>query len=305
MDARITEFIDLLMDNSIIIKSYKKIPIVLTDPNQQDYIFDEELLVNTQVISNEELLGYIDIAFDKYSHEISYDDFENIKFQFNDRTYFKDFKLNNCNFKDFQSKLEVGFEEFKQAIADNFKEINKAFLQEITKDLKYSKNQLELFISVNSENALNSINKFMSFKIEFCAETIRFIDLSSFMLTSHSEVKNNIVEEQNNQVEEKQPKSKKKLENLTSFTQNQVVIFFHYLRELGYIGKEMPKNLYAQNISELTGFASEKIRQNLSHISKKSDSIESGTFQEVDYSVVKRSLKKVIEAIEIDSKEKF
>lgn len=306
MDTRITEYIDLMIDNSIIIKSYDKESIVFCDSSFDDYVFSEDLLISTLEISNDELLGYIEFYFNNYSCEINFDEFENIKSQLNDQTYFKEIQLNHCKFKNFEEELEKGFDEFKQAIAGNFNDIDKAFLAEITKNLKYSKSQLELFISTNRENALRSINQFMLVKIDFCNEAIRFLDYSTFIFTNTSGVKNNNIEEVKNiQAEVKLPKPKKQLDISTNLTQNQVVILFHFLRQLGYIGKEMPKNRYAEHIAELTGFAQEKIRQNLSHIDKDSQSLESVQFTEVDFSVVRRAMEKMITAIKTDSEEKF
>jgi len=55
----------------------------------------------------------------------------------------------------------------------------------------------------------------------------------------------------------------------------------------------------------LTGFATEKLRQDLSHIEKKSTSTDSTDFIENEFSIVRRSLEKVIEKLKRDSSERF
>jgi hypothetical protein len=63
----------------------------------------------------------------------------------------------------------------------------------------------------------------------------------------------------------------------------------------------MLDNIYAHNISELTGFANEPIRKDLSSI-KNIDSIE---FIEANYSAVQRVLAEVTIKIKSESVERF
>ena len=122
-------------------------------------------------------------------------------------------------------------------------------------------------------------------KIEICSETLRFLNNTLVVAPTPPLAK--------------PTKVKKPFGKFTSLTQNQIVILFHYLRMHKCIGEETPNNLYAEYISELTGFSAEKIRQNLSHIS----SHENSEFLKTDYYAVKRVLDKVICSISADFEE--
>jgi hypothetical protein len=187
--------------------------------------------------------------------------------------------------------LESEFEKFRIFIVNNFKGIEKNILKEIVEKTKNSRNELGFLLNANLRSQFLGYKSLTSVKIEFCAETIRFINNPIFIT--------------NSQVYKKKDKPKKSFENLTCLTQNPIVILFHYLREFGFIGKGMPKNLYADYISALTGFASEKIRQDLSNIDKKSNSSDSVDFLESEFSVIRRGLEKVIATIKKDSEERF
>jgi hypothetical protein len=137
-------------------------------------------------------------------------------------------------------------------------------------------------------------------KIEICTESIRFINYAPVIIinqTVETPIKPNVTL---SRVRIRRPSEK-----LTDLTQNQIVILFHYLREHGYIGKDTTNTLYAGHISELTGFAAEKIRQDLSHISNNFKSADSREFLDYEYSAVKRALNKVIASIEKYSEEHF
>lgn len=288
MDIQIANFLDILDDNSMIIKRYRPETIYADDPRLDNFEFNEDLLLSSIELYDNELEEFLEHGAIDRSTAIS-------------------IELNRFHKIDgLEIFLESEFEKFKTHIASNFNGILKGQLKEIINNINLSRNTLEYLLQSNSRNKWSLLDKLISVKIECCSEAIRFLDYSTLIFNNQTEVKSQQpILHLEPQTLSKPLKPKKQFEHLTNLTKNQVVILSHYLKELGYFGKEMPKSMYAQYISELTGFTSEKIRQSLSHISKESDSIESGTFQEVDYSFVKRSLKKVIDAIEIDSKEKF
>lgn len=279
MDAQITEFIDILTDNSMVIKFYKPEEISSDDPRFDDFEFTEDLLISTNELYEDELWHYLEfeIIDNKTPRKIELNHYSRIGL-----------------FEDF---LDVEFQKFKFAIANSFNGIDKSELKEVINQIKNSRNELELLLRISSANKIN-IGSLVSTKLDFCNEATRFLDYSTFIFSNRTEPKQNTEEV-------KPPKQKKQLDNLTSLTQNQAVILFHYLRQLGYVGKEMPNNLYAQHISELTGFSGEKIRQNLSHIGKESQSLESVLFTEADYSIARRAMEKLITTIKTDSEEKF
>lgn len=280
MDAQITEFIDILKDNSMVIKFYKPEEISSDDPRFDNFEFNDDLLISTHELYEDELWNYLE--------------FEIVDFKTP-----RKFELNHYSkiglFEDF---LNGEFQKFKFAIANSFNGIDKSELKEVIIQIKNSRNELELLLRINSANKNINIGSLVTTKLDFCNEATRFLDYSTFIFSNRTETKQNTEEV-------KPPKPKKQLDNLTSLTQNQAVILFHYLRQLGYVGKEMPNNLYAQHISELTGFSGEKIRQNLSHIGKESQSLESVLFTEADYSIARRAMEKLITTIKTDSEEKF
>jgi hypothetical protein len=273
MDAQLSEFINILTDNRLIIKRYKIENIEIKNPRYYNFEFNEKLLISTDEYCEDELLNIIE-------SELRY------------ITIPTSFVLNGCTQSgNLENFLDSEFEKFRIFVVNNYKNIEKSQLNDIIGAIKNSKNELENLLSANKQNRIMILDGLISGKIDFCSETIRFINNPLFIL--------------NNTSDRKRAKPKKSLENLTSLTQNQIVILFHYLKQLGYIGKDMPKNMYAQHIAELTGFAEEKIRQDLSHIENNSNSIESTEFLENDYNVVKRGLEKVIAALKKDLLERY
>jgi hypothetical protein len=246
MEANIQNFIDILTDNRYIVKRYTLESISVDDPRFDNFEFDENLLLSKDEFYIDELLEYIESLSFPLTTAIS-------------------FELNGFNYQNpLEDYLEHEFEKFRVFYINNFKSIEKSKLKEIIDKVKFSRNELGYLLNVNMRNHYMLNQSLISVKIEFCAETIRFINNPLFII--------------DNLVDKKKEKSKKSFENLTNMTQNQIVILSHYLREFGYIGKDMPKNLYADYISGLTGFAAEQIRQDFSNIDKKSTSIDSTDF---------------------------
>lgn len=91
----------------------------------------------------------------------------------------------------------------------------------------------------------------------------------------------------------------------TFFTQKQTVVLFSTMHRMGYIGKEMPKTELAKILKELTGFSSDQIRHDLSNIEKESKSLDAHYFAESDYTIVIRELKKILNEISKEKKQKF
>ncbi|MBN1187454.1 MAG: hypothetical protein JXB49_34580 [Bacteroidales bacterium] len=276
MDTQINEFIDILTDNRLVIKLYTPETISIDDPRFDNFKFNEDLLLSENELEGDELLFYLQQELPFIKAAMS-------------------FKLNGSDQpSDLEDMLESELEKFRMLIISNYNAIYKNEFKEIVKEIKGSRSELEEILFANRLNNNPLLNKLIAVKLDFCAETIRLINFQLPVLPLSKETAPKVPERQ-----------KRPFETLTCLTQNEIIILAHYLRELGYIGKEMTKIEYAKHFSALTGFAAEKIRQDLSHISKKSDSLESTEFLEKEYSKVRRALDEVIAAIKKDSDEKF
>lgn len=72
------------------------------------------------------------------------------------------------------------------------------------------------------------------------------------------------------------------------------------------IGNGIPKTVYSQFISDLTGYGAEKNRQDLSHIEKEASSTDRMRIQSSDYDEVKKSIgRKLLNAIIADYEDRF
>jgi hypothetical protein len=185
---------------------------------------------------------------------------------------------------DFAKYLNSHFGSFKIAYIANNLANNKSFQSEMAnqiQSIKYLLSELkDRFKLLN----IYSLDSLLNLKIQYCDRTISFLNDQA--------AKNPIT------------KLKPKV-TPTNLKQNQVVILFYHLRKLKYIGIDIDNKSYAQYISVLTGYAAEKIRQDLSHISSESYSVERVLFQVSDYRGIIRELNKLIVAIDKDSKDKF
>lgn len=278
MDAKIQEFIDNLINNSAVFRKYlcPDIPLDLSseDDSNADFLDSESIedtLINEENVEGVNLESYINYNFDYYNGE-----------------YYTRLLLNGYWKPAFLDEyLESMFEEFKIAFTKNNCWNDIDIKRALTKQIKKSKAELEEILISSSEKIGRTINFLLKVKIEYCVEAIRFINNPLILIS--------------NQVEQKQAKLKKPIDNLTCLTQNQVVILFHYLRKQELVGRGMPDKMYAQYISELTGFSNEPIRKDLSNI-KNVDSIE---FIEANYSAVRRVLDLVTNKIKTESEERF
>jgi len=68
MDTRITAFIDILADNSVIIKQYEPEWISIDDPRYDNFEFDEKLLISTVELWDDELVEYIELKSDNLAN---------------------------------------------------------------------------------------------------------------------------------------------------------------------------------------------------------------------------------------------
>ncbi len=196
------------------------------------------------------------------------------------------YELNGySDFNDLEDYLDENLSEFKIAfIADEYvkdKILKNEIIQQVT-IIKNELSELNETVKMLKDFALIAL---LRTKTQFCDEVISFI---------------------NNQENRIKPRRHIDTNNPNRLIQKEVVILFYHLREAGLIGKNIPNNVYAQYISDLTGFEAEKIRQDLSNINNESLSTDSERFQKSDYDGIKRKLEqKLIKAIVADYKEKF
>jgi hypothetical protein len=271
MEADIQVFIDIMTDNHFMVKRYKLESNNFNDSQFDKTEFDEKLLLSKNEYNIDDLLEFMESKLFRADGIFS-------------------FELNGFNYsKGLENFLQSEFLKFRMFIVNNFNEIEKSSLIELAEKIISSRNELDFLRNAHIRSRFKGYKFLSSVKYELCAETIRFIDNHQLFILSSSTGK-------------KKGKPKKANEKLTKFTQNQIVILFHYLRERDFIGIGMQKNSYADFISGLTGFAAEKIRQDLSHIDTNPDSTNTVRFSEYDYIQVKRALKELITSIEEDSK---
>jgi hypothetical protein len=274
MEDSIKEFIDIMTDNHFIVKRYKFGSNSFNDSQFDNTEFDEKLLLSKNEFNIDDFLEFMESKLFRADGIFS-------------------FELNGYNHsKGLENFLESEFEKFRIFIVNNFNENEKSSLKEIVERIKPSRNELDFLRHANIRSRFLGYKSLASIKVEFCAETIRFINNHQLFMLS-------------NPINKKKAKPQKVYGNLTKFNQNQIVILFHYLREKEFIGIGMQKNSFADFISGLTGFAAEKIRQDLSHIDKKSNSTDRDDFLESDYNAVRRGLDKVIASIKEVLEEKF
>lgn len=276
MDDHIENFINLLNSNSFTAKTY--LPSNLDDTyDPTDWIFYEEDIVNSNWYSYDELkVGIV-------AGEI-------------EQNIFTIFQLNGFNKpSDLEDFLFKNFELFKDAFTSNNYKNNKTVKDEIVSQIRLIRNKLEMLLDYTVRIHNHSLNSLIKAKIDICAETLRFINYSIIPVSSKDEI------QASSQPVSINLRTRKNFENLTDLTQNQVIILSYYLKKLGCLGKSMPKNLFATQIAELSGYSNEKIRQDLSHIANP----ESYEFSESDYLTVRRIVKKILEEVEQDCQKIF
>lgn len=277
MDTQITEFIDLLKDNSFVAKQY--LPYNLDETyNAEIWNFREEDVIDEKWYAYDVFLEELDLG------HISKDELTLYEFHgYQKPTELEDFLISH-------------YETFNNACVENNYLNDKTVIKEIVNQVRLVKNQLDILLS-NCEFVGNYLlESLIKVKIEICTETIRLLNFSK--------IDNSIIAE-TNQVSANPVKIRKTYENLTNLTQNEVVILFYYLKEQGCIGNEMAKNLFANNISELTGFSAKGIRKGLSSIKKDTINADSVYFTERGFSTVRREMEKVVEVLNTETKDRF
>ena len=189
-----------------------------------------------------------------------------------------------ANINDLSSYLNSHYANFKMAyITNNYYE-NERVKDELIHQILPVKSNI-ITLKEKSKSLPEQNESLYDVKIQYCEKTIEFLK---------------------KQVNKDSPKTKStRSTNVSELKQNQVVILFYHLKQLGDVGKDLPKNVYANHISKLTGFNDEKIRQGLSNISNDSMSSDKMRFLETDYSGIKRALKTLIDEIDKDCKEKY
>ena len=273
MDSAIENYVTLLTNNTFVAK-YCKVPDTL----------DESFNHNTDSLEIDETAEAIEYSYEKF--------IASIQNKWLQPDFLRAYELNGFRKSgDLIEFLDPKFEEFKEAFAKYKCWNDKSLTKKLTNQLRTSREELHTLSNkiYFLEDAI--LRGLLKTKHDYCREAYSFV--RSFIAFIPDPV------------EQKTLRARRPIENLTNLTQNQIVILFHYLRDFGFVGKDMPKNMYAEQISGLTGFAVEKIRQALSHIEKESSSIDSVKFTEVDYSVIRRALEKIIAAIKSESDRKF
>jgi hypothetical protein len=276
MDDKIKEYLNLLRNNIVVVRRYKRPDWFVGT----DTISDIEL--NKANLLNEKEYQPLSIGIEVQKDDLLFPD------------SIKRYELNGFQ-KDyeFEQFLILHFEEFKAIFTKDNLWDKKDTKEAIANHVRKTRNLFDHFLHRARLLEDSEFNSIIKVKTDVCMETLRFVNFPMQIL------------QQFNNDNPRPIRKKKQIVKLTSLTQNQIVILFHSLKELGYIGDEMQKNIYAHHISELTGYAEEKIRQDLSHIVKNPDGTNTVEFSEIDYSVVKRTLDKVIAKVKKDSEERF
>jgi hypothetical protein len=111
-------------------------------------------------------------------------------------------------------------------------------------------------------------------------------------LNEHIKIKYELLTEEYERLREilpsDQPRKQKEIK--VDLTQTQIVILFHHLKSTGMVGRNISNTILAANISGITGFSKEKIRQALSNINPGSESADADAFTEIDFIRVKRKI---------------
>ena len=188
-------------------------------------------------------------------------------------------------YDDLEDFLNQHMREFKiDFIANGFSK-NKVLKTEIIQQVNTAKTDLLELKQTTSMFKDAAFNALIRLKTNICDEVISFITNQENKIKSHGQRDNN---------------------HPNRLKQKEVVILFYHLRKLGLIDENIPNNVYAQYISDITGYESEKIRQDLSNILDESTSTDKLRFQQNDYEGIKRKLEqKIIKAIVADLEIKF
>lgn len=188
------------------------------------------------------------------------------------------------SYDDLDKFLGNCFSEFKEiAIKTNLLK-NKLFQSEISRQIFLIRSDLQKLLDSSKAKRYSNLTLLVHVKIVYCDKLLDFI----------SNIKTEVFK-----------LKEKKSGTYTELTQKQIVILFHHLHDLGYVGKGMQNDELAGLISQITAFSADKIRQDLSLVKKDSRSVESYEFKDTDYDAIVRAIKKLLKRIETEQKEKF
>jgi hypothetical protein len=187
------------------------------------------------------------------------------------------------NTSDLDNYLLESLAKFKSIAIGSGLFKNKVLQNELTQRVFTVRTELGELKLVNIKSRFSNYIPLIDLKINYCDKTLDFI----------SNIKN-----------ETSRLGGKKIGDHTELTQKQVAILFHYLKELGYAGKRMDNDDFTQLVAEITDYSSEQIRQDFSRI-KKISKIDRFGFQETDFDLVKKSLRRMIQKLDEESKIKF
>ncbi len=240
-------------------------------------------LVN--ILNNNNLIKKVDEEFDaKFSELLEKAEIdEEVSMECSKDTFYAELD-GFRNTPDLEKYLESLFLEFKRTAVDTNLVKNKLIQNEISSKIFQVREDLHKLILDTNNERFSNLESLVNIKITYCDKVLDFI----------SNIKNEISR-----------LSGKKSGLHTDLTQKQIVILFHHLHELGYVGKGITNDELAGLISQLTSFSADKIRQDLSLVKKESTGVDSEEFKETDYTILRRYIKRLIESIEKEQKGKF
>lgn len=179
------------------------------------------------------------------------------------------------------SKLEKYFIEsltkFKKSSADTRLDKNKILQNELIQSIFSIRTELTQLLLVSPSKKFRNYNSLVTLKISYCDKILLFI----------SNIKNEVSK-----------LNRKGKGDYTNLKQKHIVILFHHMHSLGYIGKGMDNTEFADLIAEITDFSSNRIRQDFSNILD----MDSLDFLQSDYSEVIKALNKIRSSVETESK---
>jgi hypothetical protein len=165
MNQDIVDFIAILQVHSVAFKFYEIESISSSDPRWDKWEFNEELLIEEVIFSNdefEELTDFLFIDFSDYWHGKS-------------RSVLLDGFTQPV---DLENHFEEEFEKFRIALATEQSQKEESELREIIQQVKYARNELDIIQMSNRNNNFRLFDSLLETKKEFCLETIRFLRLS-------------------------------------------------------------------------------------------------------------------------------
>ncbi|MCK5138066.1 MAG: hypothetical protein KAR19_19940 [Bacteroidales bacterium] len=165
MDHQIEDFINFLEDNTIIFKFYEPETITPDDPRCDNWVFNEDFLIEEMKFSDDELDELTDFIFTELSNYHYGKAREGLLNDYSQPIHLEDY-------------LEKEFEKFRIALTKDFKRIRESELREMIQQAKYARYELEMINSANRDNKWMIFDSLLLAKKDFCVETIRFLRMS-------------------------------------------------------------------------------------------------------------------------------